>query len=176
MKSKKSQIWVETAIYTLIGLTLIAIVLAIANPQIEKMKDRSSVRQAMDALEALDGKLYEIEQSPGSIAIPQVKVSKGKIIINATNDSIGFLLEGSSLEYSQEGVDVKEGNFIIKTVKKGNKFNINLIRSYKGIDITYNNQERDSYLEPGATPYKIKMENKGKNTLGDKTIIDFNKL
>ncbi len=176
MKSKRSQIWVETAIYTLIGLTLIAVVLAIANPQIEKMKDRSSVRQAMDALETLDGKLYEVEQSPGSIALPGIRVSRGKIIINATNDSLGFVLEGSSLEYSQEGIDVKEGNFIIRTIKRGNKFNINLIRNYKGIDITYNNQEKDSYLESGATPYKIKMENKGKNTLGDKTVIDFNKI
>ena len=33
-KSKRSQVWVETVVYTLIGLTIIGIVLSMALPQI----------------------------------------------------------------------------------------------------------------------------------------------
>ena len=174
--SKRSQIWVETAIYTLIGLTIIVIILAIANPQIEKIKDRSSIRQAMEAIETLEGKVSEVEQSPGSVGLATIRIGKGKIIINSTNNSINYILEDTSLEFSQQGINIKEGNFIVRTEKKGNKFRIILNRYYTGLEMTYNGQERDNYLEPGAVPYKIRMENKGKNTLGDKTIIDFSRI
>ncbi len=174
--SKCSQIWVETAIYTLIGLTIIAMVLAIANPQIEKIKDRSSVKQAMQALETLDGKISEVEQSIGSVAIPHINIGRGKIIINATNDSISYLLENTLLEFSQSGLYIKEGDLIVRTDKKGSKFNIFIVRYYQGINIMYNGEEKNSFLEPGAVPYKIRMENKGQDIPENKIIIDFNKI
>lgn len=174
--SKFSQIWVETAIYTLIGLTLIAIVLAIANPQIEKIKDRSAVRQAIQALETLDNKVSEVEQSVGSVAVPQIQIGKGKVIINATNESLSYMLADTSLEFSQVGTNIKEGNLIVRTDKHGNKFNVFLIRYYKGINITYNGEETESFLEPGAIPYKIRIENKGQDVAQNKITIDFNKI
>lgn len=176
-KSKFSQIWVETAIYTLIGLTLIAIVLAIANPQIEKIKDRSAVMQAIQALETLDDKISEVEQSIGSVSVPHITIGKGKVIISATNDSLSYVLEDTPLEFSQVGTNVKEGNLIVRTDKHGTKFNVVLIRNYQGINITYNGEEKDVFLEPGAVPYKIRMENKGQQNIPENKItIDFNKV
>jgi len=176
MKNKKSQIWVETAIYTLIGLTLIAIVLAIANPQIEKIKDRSAVTQAIQALENLDNKISEVEQSIGSVSVPHITIGKGKVIINSTNDSISYILQDTPLEFSQVGTNIKEGNLLVRTDKHGTKFDVILIRYYRGINITYNGEERDIFLEPGAVPYKIRMENKGQNIAENKINIDFNKV
>jgi hypothetical protein len=164
--SKLAQVWIETAIYTLIGLTIIAILLAVANPQIDKIKDKGMVNQATDALNTLDSKVLDVSQSVGSVAVPNIKVGKGKFIINSSNDSIGYVLSNSILQYSQIGFPIKEGNFIVETEKSGNKFNIFITRYYSGVNITYNGSDSlDKYLEAGPVPYKIRMENKGRGNI-----------
>lgn len=174
LKSNLSQVWIETSVYILLGLIIIVIILSIANPQIEKIKDRSVVRQAIEILEVLDGKILEIEQSVGSVSVPKVTIGKGKIIINSTNDSIAYVLEDTPLEFSQLGSDIKEGNLVIKTEKYGKKFVITVVRYYEEINITYKDMEKNVFLEPSSVPYKIRMENKGKNPSAGKIIIDFN--
>ena len=42
---KRGQIWVETVIYTLIGLTIIGLLLAVSKPQIDKQKDKALIEQ-----------------------------------------------------------------------------------------------------------------------------------
>ena len=39
--NKGGQVWVETVVYTLIGLVLISLVLAFATPAIQKQKDNA---------------------------------------------------------------------------------------------------------------------------------------
>lgn len=176
MKNKKSQIWVETAIYTLIGLTIIAILLAIANPQIEKIKDKGTINQAMDAMNIIDGKLSDVEQSIGGVGIASVKIGEGKLKINSPNDSLEYSLENTRLEFSQVGEDVRNGNLIVRTEKHGSRFNIYLIRYYNGINITYDRAEIEKALQPGAVPYRIRIENRGKDNVNEKIIIDFSTL
>jgi len=164
--SKKSQVWVETAIYTLIGLTIIAILLAVANPQIEKIQDRGTITQATTSLNTLDEKISYISQSPGNIAVPNIKVGKGKFIINSSNASISYVLDNTVLEYRQAGTSIVEGNFVINTVKYGNKFNVFITRYYSGVNITYNGDNNvDKFLEASPIPYKIRMENKGQGNI-----------
>jgi len=43
LKKNRAQIWVETVIYILISLTIIAIILSMALPQIEKLRDKGTV-------------------------------------------------------------------------------------------------------------------------------------
>jgi len=167
--NKKSQVWVETAIYTLIGLTIIGILLAVANPQIQKIQDRGMLTQATQSLNDLDQKVSYISQSPGNIAVPQINVGKGKFIINSSNDSISYVLDNTLLEYRQVGSNIKEGNLVIKTEKYGKNFNVYITRYYSGINITYNKDDKvDKFLESSPIPYKIRMENRGNNN------IDFN--
>lgn len=164
--NKKSQVWVETAIYTLIGLTIIAILLGIANPQIDKIKDKGMITQATQALNTLDSKVLDVEQSIGSIAVPSIKVGKGKFIINSSNDSISYILENSGLQYTQVGSNIKEGNLVFRTDKFGNKFNIFIIRYYSGTNITYDGDDNAvKYLETSPISYKIRMENKGQGNI-----------
>ena len=44
MKLKRGQVWVETVIYTLIGLAIIGVVMAAALPKINERKDENSSR------------------------------------------------------------------------------------------------------------------------------------
>ena len=66
---KKGQVWIETVVYTLIGLSIIAIILTMAMPQIDKMKDKSVVEQTATALNELDKKIIVImlRKSPKEI-------------------------------------------------------------------------------------------------------------
>ena len=59
-KSKVAQVWVETAIYTLIGLTIIAIVMSVATPQIEKMKEKAIIGQTLEAMNHLNNEIIKI--------------------------------------------------------------------------------------------------------------------
>ena len=101
MVKEKSQIWVETAIYTLIGLTIIAILLSIAYPQIEKAKDRNVVDQMFNVLTEIDKKVSEIEQSPASIAYMDIKIGEGSLLIDSAGDTLIYTLENTNLELSE---------------------------------------------------------------------------
>ena len=176
MPNKQGQIWVETAIYILIGLALIAIIITVATPQIEKIKDKSVISQTVDALNELDNKIIGVQQSEGSVGKVIFKISKGRLEIDSNQDLIRYVLEDTKLELSEPGVEVKQGNIILVTEKSGARFNINLMINYSSkSDITNANNEDVKILQEGATPYNILIENKG-SELGTetKTQLDFN--
>ena len=77
----KAQVWVETAIYTLIGITIIAILLATLTPQIDKIKDKGIIQQTIDAMNVLDNKISEVSQSPGSVGVVKLTIGKGKSML-----------------------------------------------------------------------------------------------
>lgn len=174
--NKRSQIWIETAIYTVIGLTIIAILLAVVTPQIEKTKDAGIVRQTINAINILDNKISEIEQAGGNIRIIDFKISKGRLEIDSVNDSIKYYLENTGLELTQTGQNIKDGNLYIRTEKIGSKFKIFITRYYNNMNITSDNKEEARVLQAAATPYRIQIENVGDNELNQKTHIDFGVL
>ncbi len=178
IKNKKAQVWVETAIYTLIGLTIIAILLSVAMPQIDKAKDKSIVKQTIEALNILDNKILENEQAVGSVGIVNFKVGKGKLEINPLDDSIIYTLENTKLEFTEPGVQIPEGPIVLETQEYGSRFNIILSMDYSNsVNITSaGSDDKIKTLQAAATPYKIQIENKGtESTEADAKInIDFN--
>ena len=174
IKSKRGQVWVETAIYTLIGLTVIAIVLSAAIPQIEKIKDREIIKQTIDALNVLNGKISESETTVGNVRILDFKIAKGRIEINSKGDFIKYTLEDSILELSQAGQEIKEGDITLKTENYGEHYNIYLTMDYADskLDITYKGKEENKILQAGTTPYKIQIENRGYDPETQKTNIN----
>lgn len=173
LKNSNAQIWVETAVYTLIGLALIAVLITMANPQIQKIKDKAIIEQTISAMNILDSKILEVQQSEGRVGKVVFKIAKGKLEINSVEDSIQYVLEDTKLELSEPGSEIKQGNIILKTEKSGARFNIILLMKYS-IDITNKNNENIKILQEGATPYDILIENKGSSLEpGTTTQIDF---
>jgi len=172
-KSIHSQVWVETAVYTLIGLALIAVIITMANPQIQKIKDKTIIEQTISAMNILDDKILEVQQSEGRIGKVIFKIAKGRLEINSEEDSIKYVFEDTKLELSEPGVEIKQGDIILKTEKSGARFNIILLMEYNA-DITNKNNEAIKILQEGATPYNIFIENKGSSLdPGTTTQIDF---
>lgn len=171
-KKTKAQIWIETAIYTLIGLTIIAIVLSIATPQIQKMKERAILKQTITALNELNNEIKKVEQTAGTIKIIQFKITKGKLEINSKDNKISYTLENTNLKFSEEEETIKEGDLSFKTEKYGRRFNVILELVYDNLDITYNEEDETKTLH-GSALYNIQMENVGDNIIGSPVHINF---
>lgn len=165
MKEKKAQIWVETVIYTLIGLIIIGIVLAVATPAIARYKDEMIIEQTITVLNELDNKILEIRDmgAANKRIIPELRIKKGTLIIDSSEDKISYILEESRLEYSEPETEVKQGGIIIKTEKRGRKYDISLMLNYtdKDIDLTCDDEDKKKILQEASTPYKLSIENNG---------------
>ena len=55
-KNRRGQIWVETVIYTLIGLAIIGILLSLVTPAIEEKKQEILIKKRVEIRETMDGK------------------------------------------------------------------------------------------------------------------------
>jgi len=173
-KNIKSQIWIENVIYILIGLTIIAVLLSLAYPQIEKIKDRGIITQTLSAMDVLDGKISEVEQAGGRIGKVVFKIAKGRLEIDSTSNSIEYILEDTRLEASEIGVPIEQGNFILLTEKYGGRFKISLKKEYNNLDITFDESiDKLGVLQAGSVPYSIFIENVGDNVVEDPTHLDF---
>ena len=170
--SKKSQIWVETALYTLIGLTLITIILSITIPQITKIKERSIIRQSINSLDALHREILEVSDVAGNIRVIFLKSDKGTFEIDPVQDKITFILENSPLQFSEPGQKIKYGEIFIETVAVGKRYTIRLELDYAStFDITADGGDGIKVIHGGTN--RLKVENVGDNHIGEKVHLDF---
>ena len=58
--NKRGQVWIETVIYILIGLSLIALVLTFVMPKVNEQRDRLIIEQTIASLGFLDDKINEV--------------------------------------------------------------------------------------------------------------------
>ena len=168
--SKRGQVWVETVIYTLIGLAVIGLVMAVALPKINEKKDEIVIEQSIEALGNIDDKIYEVQRAAGNRRVVDLEIRKGSIIIDMEENTISWLLD-SSFPYSEEDMIVPLGRLSV-TTRKGNPWEIELKMNYS-MDLQYQKDNSGTkQLDPAPTPYKFMIENSGKNTEGN-IIIDF---
>jgi len=170
MKSKKSQVWVETVVYTLIGLTIIGIVVGVATPRIKEVTDNAIIEQTISALTELNQKIIGTQSAIGSSRAVSFKIKKGEIFIDSVKDQIIFTLKDTTLKYSEVGQSIEQGNLIIITQGEEGEYDLSLILDYssvsnKPLNITYNNKDEGSLLTQAPSPYQLLMENKGNNQL-----------
>ncbi len=172
-----AQVWVETVIYTLIGLAVIGILLAVAKPKIDSMKDKLVIDQSIDALNKINEKIYEVQRSAGNRRVIDLKVAKGKFVIDYDSENPDDMLYWeieSKNEYSEPGVDVPNGKMIIKTIE-ANPWKVTIQIKY-AVDIRFNNQTIGrKELEQSPTPYSLSIENIGTSSEGN-LIININEI
>lgn len=163
MNCRKSQVWIETVIYTLIIMTIIGVVLGIVKPSIDEKKDQAIITQSIDVLNSIDEKVNEVKYAPGNSREVEVKLTKGKLAINGAKDKIMILVDDSRYQYGELGQEIKEGNIIIENNQDGKLYMINLTLSYADkFDITWNKEDTTHYIQPGPALTKILITNLGK--------------
>ncbi len=169
IKKNKAQIWIETVIYTLIGLVLIGMVLAVAKPAIEKQKDQKIIEYTITELNELDEKIDEVKiGGTGNARAYNFIVKKGSLIIDPENDTIEFVIPDSTYAASEEEsnriVSIPTSNLKIRTQKLGKGYKISIWRDYSpsNINITYNGKEDKKTFSIAPTAYSLMIENAGR--------------
>ena len=162
VKSKRSQVWIETVIYTLIGLSIIGILLAVALPKINEIKDRTVLDQSVDMLNIIDSKINEAKYVAGNSRVIDLNIKKGKLIVDGVNDYIEFILEDSKSVYSEPGEVISIGNIKTLTEKNGKISNVKLKLDYKdSLNITYEGKDELKTFQSAPTPYNVVISNMG---------------
>ena len=162
IKNKNGQIWVETVIYTLIGLTLLGLILAFAKPQIDEMRDRAIVEQGIEMLNNVDQVIDNIKLIPGNSRLVEIKIQKGEIKIDCEKDSIEYSIDKSKYKYSELNEEINVSRIKVLTVENGKMYDISLKLDYLGsLDITCAGQNTLKILQPASQPHIISIANKG---------------
>jgi len=169
--SKGGQVWVETVIYTLIGLAIMGLILAMAKPKIECKKEEIIIEQSIEAMRNINDKIYEVQRAGGNRRAVDLKIGNGKLVVDTANDSIYWEIDSiCKTPYSEPGVNVPLGGLNVTTVV-ADPWNVILGMNY-GADIQYDNESvRAKEIGAASTPYRLMIENKGKNATGN-FIID----
>ena len=161
MGFKRGQVWVETVIYTLIGLAVIGLVLAGAMPKINAKKDSLAIEQSIEALTAINEKIYEIQRAVGNKRTVSLDIRKGYFVIDAEKDSLSWTID-SSFPYSEIGMWTSVGSFQVMTTGEEKPYSVEILSEYS-FDIRYNNEAvGQKRLDAAPTPYNIVLENSDK--------------
>ncbi len=170
---KQAQIWVETVIYTLIGLSILAVILSIVTPKIQESKDKAVIDQSVTILDELSRDIDQIKFTAGNSWPVQIKFDKGKFVVDGVHDEIYFLFEKSQIAYSEVGEEITRGRIKIKTTKIGKDIEVRLSLSYAGVlNITSKGEDRVQTFQSASIPYDLFVENLGRT--GPLTQINFN--
>jgi len=160
--NKNAQVWIETVLYTIIGLAIIGILLAFVMPKINQTKDNLVVEQSIDALKIIDKKIKEISSETGSRGKVDLKLKRGYLYIDSINDEINITIEDLSALYSESGISIQDGNVNI-TSQEGQKRNSIFLTVFYAENITYNGKDENKKINSAALPYVLVIENKGSN-------------
>ncbi|MAG24189.1 hypothetical protein CMI47_01290 [Candidatus Pacearchaeota archaeon] len=166
--NKRGQIWIETVLYTLIGLALIGLVLAFIMPKINESRDRAVVDQTLSALDEFDKKVRDVlDKGEGNKRVIDFGMKTGELFINATGDEIFMKLAEQEEAYSEPGVEIDGlGNVKTNTTEGQSGYSVELRVSYGGIaNITYAGEDVEKKFNPVSVPYRFSIENKGASVI-----------
>ena len=175
----KAQVWVETVLYTLIGIALIGIVLGLVMPKITDIKDKMVVEQSINALNEIDQKINDALKAPGNERAVSLTLKRGSLLIETTEilkgntagpsttatDKLVLTIDGLRKPYSELNSDIDMNRVTVKTTKKA-KYSVNLTVELKGIDLTYGKSDSNEgqlaqTLTNAPLPYKLIIKNNG---------------
>lgn len=159
----KGQVWLETVIYILIGLTIIGLVLGFVTPKINEKRDRIVIEQSVAALNVFDSKIKEvIESGIYNKRVLEFKMQRGNLYVDSQKNQVVFFLDGLTAPYSEPSINIPLGRVILKTTQGRKTSAVNLTLQYgAGTDITFDGTQDMIKINPSAVPYKFSFENKG---------------
>jgi len=165
MLKKRGQIGIEVVVYTLIGLAILAVVLATVTPKIKEYSDRAIIKQTEESLNSLDETISAIQLASGNQREVDLRIRKGEIIINPLEDTIKFTLKDSNLKYSQPGVTYQNGNIDVLTENVTGGYDITLSLNYKNsVNITIDDAESENIqLTSSPNLYRLLIKYSGES-------------
>ena len=130
-KKNRGQVWIETVLYTVIGLAIIALVLSFAYPKLRAAQENLLIEQSIATLNNLDKVINIVnERGPGNIKTYTLSIKRGRLIFDEKNEKISLEIKGIKTEYSEPGAPFSDGRVIVTTNKASKGYDITLSLSY----------------------------------------------
>ena len=164
--------WISTVLYVLIGLAIIASLLAIIQPEVSRLKDKFIISQTIQSLDTLDETIMRTRDATGTRLNYIISLEEGTLTIDSANDKIYWNMI-SDYQYSSENKTIEIGKIKALTMPSLKVWNVTLELEYSDyyINITVNDIDNTKTLTKSGLPYSIWIENKGKQ--GSTQQIDF---
>ena len=158
----RGQVWIESVLYTLIGIALIALVLSFVLPTVNEEKGRLTVEQTIESLNIFDEKIRAvIDNGNGNVRVLQFDIKAGEFYVDGANDKIIFNLTGLEEPYSEPGVEINIGRVSVLS-SAGQENSVELSVDYSGnTNIQYEGQDIEKKFNRASVPYRFSIENKG---------------
>lgn len=160
MTKKRGQVWVETVLYTLIGIAIIGVLLAVSKPKIDEIQDRALIEQTIESLNTIDAKILEVQRVPGNVRVLELKISEGDFNIIPEENRLEWVID-SSYQYSELDEEINFGGIKILTTGT-NPYRVKVSSNYS-VNITLSGMEESRTLSSAPTPYLLRMESMGSN-------------
>jgi type II secretory pathway pseudopilin PulG len=163
MINKKGQVWIETVLYILIGLSLIGLILAFVTPRITQEKERALVEQTIESLNVVDSKINEVlEAGIDNVRVVEFSIGRGELYFKPEDNQIEFIIKELSKPYSEPGVELNFGRIKEISMEEGKKSLVKLTLDYSNLaNLTFEGKDEEKKFNPAATPYRFSIRNKG---------------
>jgi hypothetical protein len=169
---RKGQVWIETVLYTVIGLAIMGVILSIVKPSLDEKRDQLVLNQAVEILEGIDSQVQEVVHTgAGNARTVEVTLKKGKLAIDGMNNSVVFSMD-SKYMLSELGKEVSLGTIKVSTKERAKKsYVVTMTLDYSNYELTFKGEDKEKELQSSSTPYKVSVTNNG--VLNEKTNVDF---
>lgn len=157
----RGQVWIETVVYTVIGLSLIALVLGFAVPKVNQAKDKLAVEQGIRSLQEIDEKINAVmARGDGNVRIVEVIMKRGNLMINTSENTIALILNNIQKPYSEVDVPIYIGPIQVISKKAQRGYIASLSIDYI-FNITYAGEElqEPKIFTSAAIPYRFSITN-----------------
>lgn len=163
MNNKRGQVWIETVLYTLIGLALIAMILTFTLPKITKTQEKIIIEQSISSLKLLDQTISDVVASgQDNVRAYEISFKEGNLFIDGENNIIYFQIDDLKDYYSQPNVSIDDGRVKITSFGKEKATSVKLVLNYTNYaDITYNGLDNEQKITKSAVAYKLFLSNLG---------------
>lgn len=152
----RGQIWIETVLYTLIGIALIGLVLTFALPKITAAQERAVVGQSIGSMQALADALEMVgTQGVGNVRVVTFALRSGQVVFDGIQDTITLTLPEQTSMYSQPGAPVTQGSVKVLTREQGGKYQVTLDLSFPRMNLTIGEQDTRATLTAASTAHRI---------------------
>lgn len=159
IENKRGQIWIETVLYTLIGLAVIGTVLSFAVPKIREKQETILIDQTIESLHSLDKVIGNVDElGSGNVKSYKITMKRGKLTIDGINNKIIFTIDNLKSEYSEPDVPIEDGRITLVTTKGPSTNIVTLTMSYP-YNIGYAGQETIGEFSQASLPYTFFVRN-----------------
>ena len=168
-KRNRGQVWIETVLYTVIGLAIIALVLSFAYPKLRAAQENLLIEQSIATLNNLDKVITTVnERGPGNVRTYTLSIKRGRLIFDEKGEKITLEIKGIKTEYSEPGAPFSDGRVTVTTNEASKGYTVTLSLSYlhptdpsrKLIDIEVGDSILSDEIKEfvqAATPYVISI-------------------